>query len=127
MCQMGYAAAIGRQYLPAVSTKILLSPGENLVNQDTQRIAADNGVVVVCLKPESRACEVPPCALITGVSGLLVIVNVVRFWVRKSLFLILTNCGRKNSKITNKQKRSPLLAVLATLVHTVLVKIKIPI
>ena len=39
--------------LPAVSTKVLSSSGESLVNQDTQRIAPDDGVVVVCLKPES--------------------------------------------------------------------------
>ena len=41
--------------------------------------------------------------------------------VCKSSFLILTKCGRRNNKITKKQK-----AVLATLVCTVLVKTKIP-
>ena len=41
--------AIGRQYLPAVLTKVLLSLGECLANQDTQRIAPDDGVVVFCL------------------------------------------------------------------------------
>ena len=47
--------------------------------------------------------------------------------VCKSSFLILTKCGRRNNKITKKQKRSSSLAVLATLVRTVLVKTKIPI
>ena len=55
MCQTGYAVATGRQYLPAVSTKVVVSPGESLANQDTRRIAPDDGVVVVCLKPESNA------------------------------------------------------------------------
>ena len=100
---MGCTAAIGQQYLPAVSTKVLLSSGGSPANQDTQRITPDNGVVVVCLKPESRACEVPPGVLITGVSESLVIVDVVRFCVRKSSFLRLTNCSRRNNKITNKQ------------------------
>ena len=100
---MGCTAAIGQQYLPAVSTKVLLSSGGSPANQDTQRITPDNGVVVVCLKPESRACEVPPGVLITGVSESLGIVDVVRFCVRKSSILILTNCGRRNNKITNKQ------------------------
>ena len=47
--------AIGRQYLPAVSTKVVLFPGGSPANQNTQRIAPDDGVVVVCLKPESSA------------------------------------------------------------------------
>ena len=127
MCQTGYAVAIGRQYLPTVWTKVLFSLGESLVNQDTQRIVPDDGVVLVCLKPESSAYVIPPGGVITSVSGSLVIVDVVRVCVCKSSFLILTNCGRRNNKITNKQKRSSLLAVLATLVHTVLVKIKISI
>ena len=84
-------------------------------------------MVVVCLKPESSAYVIPAGGVITGVSGSLVIVDQVRVCVCKSSFLILTNCGRKNNKITNKQKRSSLLAVLVTLVRTVLVKIKIPI
>ena len=84
-------------------------------------------MVVVCLKPESSAYVIPAGGVITGVSGSLVIVDAVRVCVCKSSFLILTNCGRKNNKITNKQKRSSLLAVLVTLVRTVLVKIKIPI
>ena len=95
--------AIGRQYLPVVSVKVLLSPGESLVNQDTQRIAPDDGVVVVCLKPESSAFVVPPGGVTTSISGPLVIVNVVRGSVCKSSFLILTNCGRRNNKITKKQ------------------------
>ena len=53
MCQMGYDVAIGRQYLPAVLTKVVLFPCGSLANQNTQRIAPDDGVVVVCLKPES--------------------------------------------------------------------------
>ena len=76
--------------------------GESLVNQDTQRIAPDNGVVVVCLKPEPSAHVVPPGGIITNVSGSLVIFDVVRICVCKSSFLMLTNCGRRNSKITNK-------------------------
>ena len=83
--------------------------------------------MVVCLKPESRAYKVPPGGLITGVSGSLIIIDVVKVCVCKSSFLILTNCGRRNNKITNKQKHISLLAVLATLVSTVLVQIKNPI
>ena len=83
--------------------------------------------MVVCLKPESRAYKVPPGGLITGVSGSLIIIDVVKVCVCKSSFLILTNCGRRNNKITNKQKHISLLAVLATLVRTVLVQIKNPI
>ena len=127
MRQTGYAVAIGRQYLPAVSTKVALFLGGSPGNQDTQRIALDDGVVVVCLKPESRAYVISAGRVITGVSGSLAIVDAVRVCVYKCLFLILTNCGRRNNKIPNKQKRSSLLAVLATLVRTVLVKIKIPI
>ena len=53
--------ASGQQYLPTVSTKVLyLSPGESLVNQDTQRIAPDGGAVVIRLKPDSSAYVVPP-------------------------------------------------------------------
>ena len=81
-------------------------------------IALDDGVVVVCLKPESSAYVVPPGGIITSVSGSLVIVDVVRDCICKFSFLILMNCGRRNSEITNKQK------VLATFAHTVLVKIK---
>ena len=117
--------AIGRQYLHAVSTKVLrLSPGEYLVNQDTQKIALDDGVVVVCLKPESSAYVGLLGGVITGVSGWLIIVDAVRFCVCKTSFLIRTNFGRRNNKITNKQKRSSLLAVLASLVRTELVKTK---
>ena len=83
-------------------------------------------MVVACLKLESSAYVIPPGGVITSVSGSLVIVDAVRVCVCKSSFLVLTNCGRRNNKITNKQKPSSLLAVLATLVHTVLVKIKIP-
>ena len=57
-------------------TKVLLSPGESLPNQDTQRIAPDDGVVVVFLKPESYV--VPPGEVITSVSGSLVRINAVR-------------------------------------------------
>ena len=124
---MGYAVAIGRQYLPALSTKVVLSSSESWANQDTQRIAPDNGVAVVCLKPDSRARVVPPDGIITSESGSLVIVDNVRVCVCKPFFLILTNCRSRNNRITNKQKHSSLLAVLATLVHIVLVKIKIPI
>ena len=81
-------------------------------------------MVVACLRPESSAYVIPPGGVITSVSGSLVIADAVRVCVCKSSFLILTNCGRRNNKITNKQKRSLLLAVLATLVHTVFVKIK---
>ena len=70
--------AIGRQYLPTVWTKVLFSLGESLVNQDTQRIVPDDGVVLVCLKPESSAYVIPPGGVITSVSGSLVIVDVVR-------------------------------------------------
>ena len=62
--------AIGRQYLPAVLTKVLLSLGECLTNQDTQRIAPDDG--------ESSADVVPPGGVITSLSGSLVRVNAVR-------------------------------------------------
>ena len=82
--------------------------------------------MVVCLKPESSAYVVPPGGVITSASGSFVIVDAVRVFRCKSSFLILTNCDRRNNKITNKQKHSLLLAVLATWVHTVLVKIKIP-
>ena len=59
LCRTGYAVAIGRQYLPAEATKfLLLFPGESLPNQDTQRIAPDDGVVVACLKPESSVVRV---------------------------------------------------------------------
>ena len=68
--------AIGRQYLPAVLTKVLLSLGECLANQDTQRIAPDDGVVVFL--PESSADVVPPGGVITSLSGSLVRVNAVR-------------------------------------------------
>ena len=84
-------------------------------------------MVVVCLKSESRAYVIPAGRVITSVSGSLAIVDAVRVRVCKSSFVILINFGRRNNKITNKQKRTSLLAVLATLVHTVLVKIKIPI
>ena len=84
-------------------------------------------MVVVCLKPESRAYVIPAGRVITSVSGSLAIVDAVRVRVCKSSFVILINFGRRNNKITNKQKRTSLLAVLATLVHTVLVKIKISI
>ena len=78
-----------------------------------------------CL-PEAESCayEVPPSGLITGVSGSFIIVDVVRFCVCNFLFLILSNCDRSDKKITNKQKRSTLLAVLATSIRTVLVQIK---
>ena len=62
----------------------------------------------------ARACVVPPGEVITSVSGSLVIADAVRVCVCKSSFLALINCGRRNNKITNKQKRSSLLAVLAT-------------
>ena len=81
-------------------------------------------MVVICLKPESSAYVALPGGVITGVSGSPIIIDVVRFCVCKSSFLICTNCGRRNNKITNKQKRSSLLAVLATLVRTVLVQKK---
>ena len=81
-------------------------------------------MALVCLKPESIAYVVPPGGVITGVSDSLIMVDVVRFSVCKSSFLILTSCGRRNNKITNKQKHNSFLAVLASLVHTVLVKIK---
>ena len=97
MCQTRYAVAIGRQYLPVVSVKVLLSPGESLVNQDTQRIAPDDGVVVVCLKPESRAYVIPAGRVITSVSGSLAIVDVVRVRVCKSSFVILINFGKRNN------------------------------
>ena len=42
----------------------------------------------------------------------------------KFLFILLTNCGRRNNKITNNQKRKSHLAVLATTVRTVLVQKK---
>ena len=80
--------------------------------------------MVVCLKPESSAYVALPSGVITGVSGSLIIVHVVRFCVCQSSFLICTNCGRRHNKITNKQKRSSLSAVLATLVRTVLVQKK---
>ena len=84
-------------------------------------------MVVVCLKPESRVYVIPAGRVITSVSGSLAIVDAVRVRVCKSSFVILINFGRRNNKITNKQKRSSLLAVLATLMRTVLVKIKFPI
>ena len=40
-----------------------------MVNQDSQKIASDDGVVVVCWKSGSSVYEVPPGGLITGVSG----------------------------------------------------------
>ena len=51
MFQTGYAVAIGRQYLPALSIKVVLFPVGSPANQDTQRIAPDDGVVVFFLKP----------------------------------------------------------------------------
>ena len=62
------------------------------------------------MKAESIVYEVSPNGVITGVSGSLIIVDVVRFSVCKSSFLILTNCGRRNNKITNKQIRSSLFS-----------------
>ena len=62
------------------------------------------------MKAESIVYEVSPNGVITGVSGSLIIVDVVRFCVCKSSFLILTNCGRRNNKITNKQIRSSLFS-----------------
>ena len=95
---MGYAVAIGRQYLSTEATKfLLLFPGESLPNQDTQRIAPDDGVVVVCLKPESRAYVIPAGRVITSVSGSLAIVDVVRVRVCKLSFVILINFGRRNN------------------------------
>ena len=95
---MGYAVAIGRQYLSTETTKfLLLFPGESLPNQDTQRIAPDDGVVVVCLKPESRAYVIPAGRVITSVSGSRAIVDVVRVRVCKSSFVILINFGRRNN------------------------------
>ena len=95
---MGYAVAIGRQYLSTETTKfLLLFPGESLPNQDTQRIAPDDGVVVVCLKPESRAYVIPAGKVITSVSGSLAIVDVVRVRVCKSSFVILINFGKRNN------------------------------
>ena len=102
----------------------LTIPGWKSGKSGHLKIAPDDGVVVVCLKPKSNSYEVPPGGLITGVSGWLIIVDVVRLCVCKSSFLILTNCGKRNNKITNKQKRSSLLAVFATTVRTVLVQIK---
>ena len=110
MCQTMSTVAIGRQYLPAVLTKSLLSLGESLVNQDTQRITPDDGVAVVCLKSESSAYVVPPYGVITSVSGSFVIVDAVGDYVCKPSFLVLTNCYRRIKKITKKQKRSLLLA-----------------
>ena len=97
MRQTGYAVAIGRQYLPAVSTKVALFLGGSPGNQDTQRIALDDGVVVVCLKPESRAYVIPAGKVITSVSGSLAIVDVVRVRVCKSSFVILINFGKRNN------------------------------
>ena len=74
-----------------------------MVNQDTQRIAPDDGVKVVCLRLQSSAYVVPADGVITSVSGLLVTVDAVRVCVSKSSFLILTNCSRRNNKIINKQ------------------------
>ena len=91
-------------------TKSLLSPGESLVNQYTQRITPDDGVAVVCLNPESSAYVVPPGGVITSVSGSFVIVDAVRDYVCKPSFLVLTNCDKRIKKITKKQKRSSLLA-----------------
>ena len=51
----------------------------------------------------ARACVVPPGEVITSASGSLVIVDAVRVSVCKSSFLALTNCGRRNNKITNKK------------------------
>ena len=66
---------------PLYQTKVLWRfPGESLVNQDTQKIAPDDDVVVVCLKPESIAYEGPPGGLVTGVSGSFIIVDVVKFF-----------------------------------------------
>ena len=67
-------------------------------------------MVVVCLKPESRAYVIPAGRVITGVSGSLAIVDAVRVRICKSSFVIFTNFGRRNKKTTNKQKRSSLLA-----------------
>ena len=50
--------AIGRQYELAQATKFLLSSGGSPANQDTQRIATDDDVVVVCLNPESSAVRI---------------------------------------------------------------------
>ena len=83
-------------------------------------------MVVVCLKLESSAYVIPPGGVITSVSGSLVIVDAVMVCVCKSSFLVITNCGRRRNKITNKQKRSSLLPDLMFLVHIVSVKIKIP-
>ena len=68
------------------------------------KTAPDDGVVVVCLKPESSVYVVPPGGVITSVSGSLVIVDVVRVCVCKSSFLILlnTNCGRTTKQQINK-------------------------
>ena len=60
-------------------------------------------MVIVCLKPESSAYVVLPVGVMNSTSELLVRVNAVSVCVCKSSFLILTNCDRRNSKITNKQ------------------------
>ena len=46
-------------------------------------MAPDDGVVVVCLKPESSVYVIPPGGVIISVSGSLVIVDAVRFCVCK--------------------------------------------
>ena len=76
-------------------------------------------MVVVCLKPKSIAYEVPPGGLVTGVSGSLLIADVVSSF--------LSNCGRRNSKITKNKSviGFALLAIFATSVCNILVQIKI--
>ena len=66
-------------------------------------MAPDDGVVVVCLKPESSVYVIPPGGVIISVSGLLVIVDAVRVCVCKSSFLVLTSCNKRNNKTTNNK------------------------
>ena len=119
LCQMGYAVAVGWQYLPALFTRVPeWFPGE------IRTLKGLHQAMVWWFSAWSTAYEVPRGGLIPSVSGLLIIVDGVRFCVCKSLFLILINCGRSDNKTTNKQKRSTLLAGLATWMGSVLVLIK---
>ena len=66
-----------------------------------------DGLAVVCLTPESVGYEVPPGGLVNWCIGISDYSWFGRFYlVCKPLFLILTNCGRRNNKIRNKQKRN---------------------
>ena len=127
MCQTGYAVTIGQQYLPAVSNEGSLTipgwkSGKSGHSKDCTRRWCGGCLPearVYCLWRSTRwACNWRIRVIYYSWCGQVLFLYIF-------LFQLLTNCSRRNNKIINKQKRRPLLAVLATTVWTVLVLKKI--